>query len=250
MTGTRAVRFGIVVGVVLVSAALVATVWTWLARIDQRPAMACDQTLPLRPGTTRGRLWQQHRNWLAPESEAIGQHMSYLVWNRRTDERFYWLPDGAGLGRIPVPTRYAEFWNRQWRDDPWAYCLVVSPEPTFELRKAGIGSSARGTPANLGAGDRAEITVSLVSDRDRRAVIDIELIGPDGARVQQWAVPDQSLAANQRATIAVVWPLPADASPGIYTIKVGVFGPNWNGLLHWNDGTAILRVQPIGTARR
>ena len=38
------------------------------------------------------------------------------------------------------------------------------------------------------------------------------------------------------------WAIPADAPPGVYTVKVGIFTPGWASMLAWNNNAATVTV--------
>jgi hypothetical protein len=238
----KRVALAVTVAVLLLAAVALATRWS--GSVGRAEPMSCDATVPLRPVALGGAPWQQHRHWLYAE-QPIGAHLSFLVWNRRTDEWFRWLPGRARGGvRIPVPTRYADFVNRHWQDDIWVYCLTLTPDPPFVIRRGGFATSAHAEPVTQSAGATATIAVSVLSDHNARVLIDVELYSPTGVPVARWTFDDQTLTAREEAPYPVVWQLPEGAAPGLYTVEIGVFDPNWGTLHHWNDGTAVLAVGP------
>jgi hypothetical protein len=219
-----------------------------LTDLRQVEATACNRTAPLIPRALAGPPWQRHRHWLEPGESGVPPGRSYLVWNQRTGERFRWdhTEGRSGEPRFMVPTRYAAVANRGWRDDAWAYCLVLAPEPPFRLRQRGFETSSRVEDAVLEAGATAAIATSVIAEHDTTVLIDIELHNERGVKVAQWVFAEESLRAGRPATYAVEWRSPIDAEAGIYLITVGIFAPGWGRLRHWNDGTAVLLV---GTSR-
>jgi hypothetical protein len=223
----------------------------WLRRVGQMRPAACAGTAPLIPLSEDGRPWQPHRYSLSPGEVEVGQHDSYLVWNQRTGEMFRWGRERKPSMpvRVLVPTRYAEMINRGWRDDPWAYCLVLAPDPPFLSRYWGFETSIEVAPVEVAAGGAATIDAYIEGEHATRSLITVEVHDGSGARVAQWVWDDQPLLARTRARYTVRWDIPGDTAPGLYVVKIGVFVPGSGKLRHWNDGTAVLFVQPSPAPR-
>lgn len=217
----------------------------WLTRAQQVEMTACDRTAALVPHVRGGPAWQQHRHWLEPDEAGVPPGRSYLLWNRRTGERFRWgrVEGSSGEPRFLVPTRYAAIANRRWEADAWTYCLVLAPEPPFRLREHGFETSSQAREARLDAGATAAIMTSVTAARDATVLIDIELHNERGVKVAQWVFDEEPLRANQAATYEVEWRSSVDMEPGIYRIMVGIFAPGWSKLHHWNDGTGVLLLR-------
>ena len=82
--------------------------------------------------------------------------------------------------------------------------------------------------------------MDVTSNAPRRALVDVEVYDAQGRLVLQRFWDRQSFAAGQRVRYRPVWSSPAGAAGGTYTVKVGVFGEGWTGLLHWNDRAATV----------
>jgi hypothetical protein len=52
----------------------------------------------------------------------------------------------------------------------------------------------------------------------------------------------QAFVANQTRTFSTTWSVPASASPGSYTVKIGIFSPGWGTLYNWNNSAAVFSV--------
>jgi hypothetical protein len=73
-------------------------------------------------------------------------------------------------------------------------------------------------------------------------LVDVEIYDPNGQRVFQTFFDNQTLAAGQRWTRNITWTVPA--VPGVYTVKLGVFGPGtWSPLYQWNDQATQFAVR-------
>jgi len=58
---------------------------------------------------------------------------------------------------------------------------------------------------------------------------------------QTWQSP-VTLPATSQQTVSAPWSIPPGLAPGTYTLKVGVFGPNWAPLYAWDNGSATFIV--------
>ena len=237
----------VAVGMVLLLGGIISIgVGGWLRRVGQVDPTVCDETSALMPASDNGMPWQPHRHSLTPAEGQVGRHDSFLVWNRRTGEMFRWGRDRDSVApvRILVPTRYAEVINRRWRDDPWTYCLVLAPHPPFHTRYWGFETSIVVAPPKVEAGGVVAISVFITSERATAVLVDVEMRDAGGMRVARWVWNDQQLPSDERAVYTMRWEVPRDRTPGLHSVKVGLFAPGWGELRHWNDGSAILFVQP------
>ncbi|MFN0095450.1 MAG: hypothetical protein ACKVVT_11845 [Dehalococcoidia bacterium] len=87
------------------------------------------------------------------------------------------------------------------------------------------------------------ITVTVVSRAAMTAVVDVEVIAPNGRRVDQQYHDAKSVPGGIATTEVFRWS-PAGAAPGEYRVNVGLFapGPEWRALLHWHDAAARFQV--------
>jgi hypothetical protein len=76
-----------------------------------------------------------------------------------------------------------------------------------------------------------------------RALVDIEVYGPDGEKVYQRWYDNQSFSGGQTKSFTTQWNLPRSAPSGTYTVKVGVFSPGWGTLYTWNNSVATFTVR-------
>jgi hypothetical protein len=120
-----------------------------------------------------------------------------------------------------------------------------TPAPTLTatpVPPGAFGSSALAQPASLAGGQSAAISVSVTSGSARSVLIDVEIYSPSGGQaLQQW-FDSQTFSAGQTRTYNLTWAVPAGAASGDYAIKVGIFGPNWNGQYDWNDAAGQIAV--------
>jgi hypothetical protein len=73
--------------------------------------------------------------------------------------------------------------------------------------------------------------------------VDIEVYNSAGQKVYQSFWDGQSFKANTTRTFRATWRVPANAAPGTYTVKIGIFKPGWAGLVLWNNGARTFTVR-------
>jgi hypothetical protein len=108
--------------------------------------------------------------------------------------------------------------------------------------KAPYTSSAKLSPATVTRAANVSIASSVTLGAAAAVIIDVEVYDAAGTRVYQRAWTNQAFTAGQTRTFTTSWAVPATASPGAYTVKIGVFKTGWAALLNWNNSAAILTV--------
>ncbi|MGI8551875.1 MAG: hypothetical protein ACR2PL_13985, partial [Dehalococcoidia bacterium] len=98
----------------------------WTA-LDAGPLTQCSETVTLTPTEMPGLPWARHRHGLLASGSYQGTGHDYVIEDLNTGRSFHWLYayTDDGQTRFAVPTHYAEFLNRHWRDDQWVFCRVV-----------------------------------------------------------------------------------------------------------------------------
>ena len=76
----------------------------------------------------------------------------------------------------------------------------------------------------------------------QNALVDLEIYSSNGTQVYQAWLDNQAFTANVTRTFQWTWAVPSNLPAGTYTIKVGIFTPNWGSNPHWNDGAATVVV--------
>jgi hypothetical protein len=87
------------------------------------------------------------------------------------------------------------------------------------------------------------VSASVRADRPSSALIDLEVYNAAGLKIHQRYWDKQSFSAGVTRTFSSTLTIPANLPTGTYTVKVGVFGPGWNGLLKWNNAAATFTVR-------
>jgi hypothetical protein len=79
------------------------------------------------------------------------------------------------------------------------------------------------------------VTVKVAASRATSGLVDIEIYDPRGRKVAQRFREPVAFVAGTARTLAWSWYVGSTRRLGVYTVKIGVFGRGWVGLLAWND---------------
>jgi hypothetical protein len=101
--------------------------------------------------------------------------------------------------------------------------------------------------AQVARGSSVTVTVNVASSKVSNALVDLEIYnGSTKAFQQVW--DGQSFQANVGRQFTVTWIVPASEATTTHVVRVGIFGPGWNGLALWDDDAARFTVTaPSGT---
>jgi hypothetical protein len=103
-------------------------------------------------------------------------------------------------------------------------------------------TSASTSKTSVAHASAVGITASVTSATATNALVDVEVYGPAGTKVFQASWDNQAFAANQTRTFSTSWSVPGTATPGSYTVKIGIFSPGWGTLYTWNNQAAVFSV--------
>jgi hypothetical protein len=106
-------------------------------------------------------------------------------------------------------------------------------------------STAVVSPSTVKLGGKHSITVSVTSAKKATALVDIEIYGPDGGpvtQVFQKYYDNVPFRAGTAKTLKASWTVPSNATPGTYTVHVGIFSPGWGELYDWNDNARTFTI--------
>ncbi len=112
-----------------------------------------------------------------------------------------------------------------------------------------FSAQAQGFPATASQGRTVTGTVEVGSATAMSATVDVEIYSPT-ERVFQQVFENQSFAAGQTRQFPVTWQVPAGASAGTYTIKIGVFASDWSTLYQWQDDAGRFTMTATATATK
>lgn len=93
-------------------------------------------------------------------------------------------------------------------------------------------------------GSRVKVTTKVRASAKTSNLINVEIYNEQGQMVGQKVYDNQNFGVNQEKSYSFDWNLPP-SSTGTYTLKVGVFGKGWNGLIAWNDNAAQISTPQI-----
>jgi hypothetical protein len=85
---------------------------------------------------------------------------------------------------------------------------------------------------------RPKVTCATGSLSD--GIVDVEVYSPTGTKVAQQYWTAQSFAQGQTRNYEYIWRSPL--TPGVYTVKVGVFTAGWASNPYWKDPAATVTV--------
>jgi hypothetical protein len=122
--------------------------------------------------------------------------------------------------------------------------LSVRPNPSHAIAPPVLAFSANGSVSHTlitrGAAESLSATVKATQDAGT-VLVDIEVYDPNGRRAFQYSQHVQ-LRGGVAATVSCVYKPPSSAQTGVYTYKIGLFGPTWTPLYTWNNDAATFSV--------
>jgi hypothetical protein len=102
-------------------------------------------------------------------------------------------------------------------------------------------ASASVNPVSRGKSTTISLTVTDTGGALSSGIVDLEIYNSAGTQVKQKYWTSQSFSAGQKRSYSFSWTAPS--TTGTYTVKIGVFGPNWSPMYYWNNGAVTIKVQ-------
>ena len=132
---------------------------------------------------------------------------------------------------------------------------LVGPQSRTNASAASVTSggwttSATVTPTTMNQGATASIAAKVSSASNKQALIDVEVYGSSGTRVDQAFWNAQSFTAGHSRVFKTVWTVPTQETAGVYTVKIGVFNSGWGTLQHWNNSAGSFSVSASNTTTK
>jgi hypothetical protein len=104
-------------------------------------------------------------------------------------------------------------------------------------------SVAEAIPDHVGGGDLIAIDLDVTSTAGTKALVDLEVYGPNGDKAFQKYWDNETFGPGQKKHYTASMTVARGTAVGEYTIKVGVFPPGWGSKpLDWNDKAGTLTV--------
>lgn len=119
-----------------------------------------------------------------------------------------------------------------------------SPVDAIEFASGGFVTSAQVDRPNATVGDTVAVSVSVTSNVDRKALIDVEIYDRSGRKVFQKYWDNQTLSSGRTHLVTTNWAT-GGRPAGSYTVKIGVFGTGWRSLIHWNGQAAAVNLTTV-----
>jgi len=107
-------------------------------------------------------------------------------------------------------------------------------------------------PGNAYPGARIDLAAMIASNHGiPNTVVDFYVYAADGSMVAQLYQNAGAFNAGARRAVRATWVVSRGQASGTYTIKLGVFSPDWSRLYVWDNNLASLTVaSSYGTVHR
>jgi hypothetical protein len=115
--------------------------------------------------------------------------------------------------------------------------IDYTPSPKLTFTSSVTVSADQAKP-----GQQVKIDVQVTATADAKALVAVQLFHQSGADAMKKELDNQSFGAGETKVFSTTWSVPANAQPGDYIVKVGVFKPGWGKLYDWNDSAATITV--------
>ena len=190
----------------------------------------------------------------AKVAQQVWDAQAFSAGQRRTFSMNWSAPSGAPLGSYTIRAgvfRPAWAGLLHWNGSAGSLSVTAASAPTAtptptavptQVTQPGFTSSATVAPASVARGAPVTIAAAVRSQTAAAALIDVEVYNAAGVKVAQQVWDSQSFAAGQQRTFSFAWTPPGNAATGSYTVKIGVFGPGWSPLQHWNNSASTFSV--------
>lgn len=105
--------------------------------------------------------------------------------------------------------------------------------------------SAAVSDSSIETGERQMLNIRVRSEQAERALVDVEIYGPDGEKFYQRYWDDRRFNAGQARNFIVRGLIPDGAARGEYVVKVGIFQPQpaWGQFLAFEESAATFQVE-------
>ena len=128
--------------------------------------------------------------------------------------------------------------------------VTQAPAPSATARPVRVQISRATASSNLLiAGGTATFSAAVAATAPLSgAIADFQIYSASGALVAQvWQNPITLAPGAAPLAVSAPWSIPPDLAAGTYTLKVGVFDPNWTSLYAWDNGSVTFAITPAIT---
>jgi hypothetical protein len=159
-----------------------------------------------------------------------------LAHGASTPYTYAWTaPANSGASTVEIGV-FGANWapNYYWNSNAATITVTSTAAPV-------ISDSAAATPSSPahGTSDAIHTVITVTSGTLSNGIVDVEVYNAAGARVSQQYFSGQNISAGHSASYDSSWtPLAA----GTYTVRIGVFGPNWAPDYSWDANAALIQV--------
>jgi uncharacterized protein YkwD len=104
-------------------------------------------------------------------------------------------------------------------------------------------ATATTTQSTVPPGGSVGITATVITPPAGTYVVDIEIYDASHDQVFQWYWENEPFTAGQTRQFSTTWQVPANLTPGSYSVEIGIFsGPEWATEHLYNDHAATITV--------
>jgi autotransporter family porin len=122
---------------------------------------------------------------------------------------------------------------------------VARDEGTNAATSNGWTTTAQVSGPQVARGGVVTVTVNVTATAPANSLVHLEIYN-GSTKVFQQFWDGQAFAANAPRQFTATWTVPANQPMTTHVVKIGVFGPGWNGLAHWNNDAARVTVTAAG----
>jgi hypothetical protein len=123
---------------------------------------------------------------------------------------------------------------------------LLSSTATCQQQPTITYNAISATPSAPARGSSVQFRATLTESCATTGLIDFEVYNASGTRTWVSWKDNQQLTGQQQ-TFSATWAIPTNLATGTYTLKIGVFSPNWTKLYSWNNAALKLSVQGTAT---
>jgi Glycosyl hydrolase family 79, N-terminal domain len=124
--------------------------------------------------------------------------------------------------------------NYYWNGNAGTIIVIAAGPPV-------VSDSTTASPSAPvhGTSDTVHAVITVSSGALANGIVDMEVYNAAGVMVNQQYFSGQNISAGQSASFNATWIPPA---AGQYTVRIGVFGPNWAPDYSWDGSAALIQV--------